>query len=101
MSEALFSDKIWNLKSDDIINCLKSLPQFEINQKISLVDLLVNNNICSSKREAREMISGNAISINNKKITEDRIITKDDAIDKKIILLRKGKKNYYLGLFKD
>ena len=101
MSEALFSDKIWNLKSEDIINCLKSLPQFSIDKELSLVDLLVNNKICSSKREAREMINGNAISINNKKINEDRIITKEDAIDKKIILLRKGKKNYYLGLFKD
>ena len=65
------------------------------------MDLLVNNNVCSSKREAREMVSGNAISINGKKITDlEYLVTKDDAIDKKVLLIKKGKKNYYLGLIK-
>ena len=46
------------------------------------------------------MVSGKAISINNQKITDlDALITKDMAIDKKVLLLRKGKKNYYLGLW--
>lgn len=46
------------------------------------------------------MITGNAISINNKKITDiEATITKNDAIDEKVILLKKGKKNFYLGLF--
>lgn len=46
------------------------------------------------------MLSSNAISANNKKInTEDYIISKDDAIDGKVVLIRKGKKKYFLGLF--
>lgn len=32
-----------------------------------LIDVLVNNNVVSSKREAREMINAGAISINGKK----------------------------------
>ena len=47
------------------------------------------------------MISGNAISINNKKETDlEKIITKSDAIDEKVLLIKKGKKNYFLGLMK-
>ena len=83
----------------EIINNIKDVPRFTTNDNISLVDLLVNNNITSSKREAREMISNNAISINNKKINDvEKIVTKEDAIESKVLLIKKGKKNYYLGL---
>ena len=99
ISECLFSEKIWNLSSDEIINNIKDVPRFTTNDNISLLDLLVNNNITSSKREAREMISNNAISINNKKINDvEKIVTKEDAIESKVLLIKKGKKNYYLGL---
>ena len=65
----------------------------------NLIDLLVENKIVSSKREAREMINGGAISINNAKCTDlDKIITKSDAIEEKVLLIKRGKKNYYLGL---
>ena len=101
ISECLFSDKIWELSSDEIINSVKDVPRFDVSVGINIADLLVNNNICSSKREAREMISGNAISINGKKINDlEHSISKDDAIQGKVLLIKKGKKNYYLGLMK-
>lgn len=100
ISECLFSDKIWTLKAEEIIDNIKDVPRFTVTDNTSLVDILVNNNICSSKREAREMIGANAISINNKKINDiDSIITKADAIEQQVLLIKKGKKNYYLGLF--
>ncbi len=99
ISECLFSDKIWTLSSDEIISSIKDVPRFNITQEMPILDLLVNNNIVSSKREGREMLMNGAISINNIKVTDpDKVITKEDAIDKKVILLRKGKKNYYLGI---
>lgn len=99
ISESLFSDKIWELSSKDIINSLKDLPKFEVEDNINVIDLLVLNNVCSSKREARELVSGNAISINNKKINDvEQIINKSDAIDDSVLLIKKGKKNYYLGI---
>ena len=101
ISESLFSDKIWNLSSEEIISSIKDVPTFEVEENTSLIDLLVNNKIVSSKREAREMISGNAISINGKKENNlEKVITKSDAIDEKILLIKKGKKNYFLGLMK-
>ena len=99
ISECLFSDKIWTLSSDEIISSIKDVPRFDITQEMTILDLLVNNKIVSSKREGREMLMNGAISINNIKVTDtDKVITKEDAIDKKVILLRKGKKNYYLGI---
>ena len=100
ISESLFTDKINDLSADDIINNLVDVPSFNITEEVTLVDLLVNNGICGSKREAREMISGNAISINNQKVTDlEYIVNKDAAIENKVLLIKKGKKNYYLGIY--
>ncbi len=99
ISESLFSDKIWNLSSEEIISSIKDVPRFEVENNTNLIDLLVNEKIVSSKREAREMITGNAISINGKKeINLEKVITKSDAIEGKVLLIKKGKKNYFLGL---
>ncbi len=101
MSEALFSEKINELSSEDILNNFKDMEKIIIKEDLILEDLLVNNKICSSKREARELISGNAISLNNIKITDNNyLVTKDKAIDQKVYLIKKGKKKYYLGIWK-
>ena len=100
VSEALFTEKIKSLKASDITASIKDVPNFKFKGNESLIDLLVNNNICSSKREARELLTAGAISINNEKHTDEQeIITKDFAIDDKIILVKKGKKKFYIGYF--
>ena len=100
ISEALFSGSIQSLKTEDILIGLKMVPSFKLNSDIKLIDLLVNNSICSSKREAREMLTSNAITINGKIYNdENSIITKKIAIDEQLLVIRKGKKKYYLGVF--
>ena len=99
ISECLFSDRIWELSASEIIDSIKDIPKFNVNNGKLLIDVLVNNKVVSSKREAREMISVGAISVNGKKETNlEKIITKEDAIENKVLLIKKGKKNYYLGL---
>ena len=47
------------------------------------------------------MITGKAINVNNTKITDiDKKITKKEAIEGQVILIKKGKKTYYLGIYK-
>ena len=100
VSEALFTDKINTLTKEDIINNLNTVPQVNIS-KGNIVDSLVEAKVFSSKREARELISGNALSLNNKKVTDlEYVINKNDAIEGEIFLIRKGKKNYYIGNIK-
>lgn len=101
ISESLFSEKVTELSSDDIIESLKGVPTLEVSLGDNILDFVVNNNICSSKREAREFVSAGAISLNNKKVTDlDYIVEMKDTIDNKLIIIKKGKKNYYLGLVK-
>ena len=98
MSEVLFSGNVSKLNSKEIEICFKGVPSFEIDEGVTLLDLLVNNNICSSRREAREFLSNNAITINGEVVNDETIIIdKEVAIDKKVIVIRRGKKKYYLG----
>ena len=77
---------------------MKSVPSFDFAEELALVDLLVNNKIASSKREAREFISGNAISVNGEVINDPaKVITKNMAIEGEIIIIRRGKKKYFVG----
>lgn len=53
----------------------------------------MDNKIVSSKREAREMITTGAISINNQKSTDlEKVVTTKDAIEGKVLLIKKVKR---------
>ena len=100
ISECLFKGDFSNLSASDIKTGLKEVPTFNLNGEITLLDMIVDNNVCSSKREARELINGNSISINGDKITDiEYLINKDIAIDNEIIVIRRGKKKYYIGIY--
>ena len=99
ISKALFSEDIKNLSSEDIVNSLSGVKNVLVYEG-NIVDVLVDAKVFSSKREARELITGNALSINNKKVNDvNYIISKNDLIDNKIVVIKKGKKNYYIGKF--
>ena len=101
ISKDLFSGNIKDLTLDEIKDGFKDVPSFDITENMTLIDLLVNNNIASSKREAREFISAGSISINGEKETEEtKIIDSSYAIDGEVVVIRRGKKKYYLGIFK-
>lgn len=100
ISESLFSGNINNLSAKDIKIGLKEVPSFVIEKDDTLINILVDNSICSSRREARELINSNSISVNGNKINDENYnISKDIAIDNSVIVIRRGKKKYYLGMF--
>jgi len=97
ISEALFSGNIKNLTSKQIEEGLSQVPTFNINSDVKLIDLLVDNKIVTSRREAREFLNNNAISVNGDKINDENlIINRETAIEEKYVVIKKGKKNYYL-----
>ncbi len=102
ISESLFSEDIKNLTAQDILENMKEVPQVQLNDKENIVEALVNSKIVSSKREAREMILAGAISFNNKKVMDlEYIIQKDLAIEERIFVIKKGKKNMFIGIFEE
>ena len=98
VSEKLFKGDFKGLSVNDIMTGLKGVPNFDYKEELPLVDVLVNNGMASSKREAREFIKNNAISINGEVVNDDqKIITKDMALEGKILIFRRGKKKYFIG----
>ena len=101
ISEALFSGKVSSLSKDEILMCFKNVPSFDVKEGVKLIDMLVDNKICTSKREAREFLKSSSISINDKKVTEeDLLITKDIAIDGELLVIKRGKKKNFIGKIK-
>ncbi len=99
ISEVLFSGNIKELSLEEIEDGLKDVPNFQV-KPMTLIDMLVENGIASSRREAREFLAAGSISINGEKVTEEAMmIEKSMAIDGKVLVVRKGKKKYYMGIF--
>ena len=100
ITEALFNGKVRDLTAHQIKDAFNGIDPFKVSEDTLLVDVLVNNEICSSKREAREFITNGSITVNDEKITDvGFMVTKDVCIDGKFIIIRRGKKNYYIGVF--
>ena len=97
ISEALFNGNIKALSSDELLDAFNNIPSCEINTDKNIVDLLVETSICSSKREAREFVNNNSISINGDKVNDlEFIVKKENAIAYDFTIIRKGKKKYFV-----
>lgn len=98
ITTALFSGNIKTLNASDIAQGFKNMPNFTTDfSQETLVEWLVNIGISPSRRQAREDVANGAISINGDKITDtDFIITREHAIENQFIIVRRGKKNYFL-----
>ena len=97
LSETLFSGNVKNLTSEELEMIFKNMPHIEVKEELNIVAFLVNTNICSSKREAREFINSGSITINEEKITDETVIVnKEKTINNDTFVVRKGKKKYFI-----
>lgn len=100
ITNSLFSGDVSNLSAAEIEMAFKGLKAYNLNSDKLLVDVLVDSLICKSKREAREFITNGSISINGNRISDlDFVLTKENAIASKYIIIRRGKKKYYIVEF--
>ena len=98
LAENLFNNKFKEMSKQDIKELFDEQDIKEIEGNTNLLDLLITLGVASSKREAREFVNSGAISINGDKVTETNIeITDDLFIDNTYIIIKRGKKNYYVG----
>ena len=98
VSQKLFAGDFKGLSVSDIMTGLKGVPSFAYAEEQPLIDVLVNNKIAASKREAREFINGKAVYINGELASDESIIVKkESAIEGKVIIIRRGKKKYFIA----
>ena len=98
VSQKLFAGDFSGLSVQDIKAGMKGVPSFPFEKDEPVIDVLVNNKIASSKREARDFLKANAISVNGKPVSDETaLITKDMAFGGEILIFRRGKKKYFIG----
>ena len=98
ISEALFKGNFNDLSNEELGEAFKGNEVKEIELNKNILDVLVEMNVATSKRQAREFISGNSIEIKGEKVKDlDKTITEQDLINNTFLIIKRGKKNYYIG----
>lgn len=92
ISESLFTGNIKDLSDEEIELAFKGIPTYNVNED-TIINILVDNKIASSRREAREFLSNNAITLNGDIINDENYQVTNE---RKYHLVRRGKKKYYL-----
>ncbi|HZY11135.1 MAG TPA: tyrosine--tRNA ligase [Bacteroidota bacterium] len=102
-SKIFFGDEITDVTEKELLDIFSDVPSVELpknqlnNAGISIVDLLVLAKVSTSKGEARRLLGGGGVYLNNKRVNEtEKMIKPEDAINEKFVILRKGIKNYFL-----
>ena len=98
ISEALFKGNFNDLSNEELGEAFKGNEVKGIELNKNILDVLVEMNVATSKRQAREFISGNSIEIKGEKVKElDKTITEQDLINNTFLIIKRGKKNYYIA----
>lgn len=105
-SEILFgkstAEDLQNLDAKTFLEIFEGVPQAVVSKEVienglDIISLLAQEtDFLKSNGEARRDLKGNAISVNREKVQEDKLISTDDLLNEKYILLQKGKRNYFV-----
>jgi tyrosyl-tRNA synthetase len=101
LTQLLFEGEIKKIDINQLKLALSGVNKLETKLPINIIDALVSLNAASSKREARELIDKGTYTINgDKALNAELMLEKDQALNKEFFVIRKGKKNYFLVVFK-
>jgi tyrosyl-tRNA synthetase len=102
-SEVLFGKEISGLGVQEILDIFADVPSTELERSklagdgFTLSDALVVSGLAPSKGEAKRLVQGGGVCVNNRRVSDARqAITSSDLIDGQVLVLRKGAKHYHL-----
>jgi len=104
-TQALFSGDVASLPRATLEELFQSAPTVTLpkarleGEGIAAVDFLVEASVVKSKREARELLSSNAIMISARKAELETRVTTDWLLFGEIALIRRGRKNWHVARF--
>ncbi|CAI8435741.1 MAG: tyrosine--tRNA ligase [Schleiferiaceae bacterium] len=91
-----------SLDKETLMSVFDGVPQFELASDalaggLDIVEALAEHTaVFPSKGEARKMVQGNGVAINKTKVGLDKTLSQDDVVADGLIIVQKGKKNYFL-----
>ncbi|MEO3947565.1 tyrosine--tRNA ligase [Gorillibacterium sp. CAU 1737] len=101
ITQALFSGALSELSQSEVEEAFQDAPSTVIaDEELPLVDLLVEVKAAPSKRQARQDIDSGAVTVNGTKVTQvDAKASELGRIGGIYLIVRRGKKNYFLVRF--
>jgi len=97
---ALFADQLASLNAAQIEQMLGGVPSATVIMSTGgwpVTELLTKAGVTKSKSEAQRLIRGGGISINDRRVTDEKEqITVEQAIEGRLFVVRKGKRDYFL-----
>lgn len=97
ITDAFFKGNILDLSEDEAADAFNNFDKMELPDNLSLLDLMVQAKIASSKREAREWIAQGSIQVNGVKVQDQEfVVSKVNALTDSCTLIKRGKRNYYV-----
>lgn len=99
-AEALFGGSLDGLSTEQLLDLFSEAPTTEVTrEEVSTMDLLslLAKTVAKSKGEARRLLSGGGIYVDNCRATEESLKIADTNLSKTgLLILRSGKKNYHV-----
>ena len=100
-SEVLFGKEISGLSVADVFDIFADVPSTEIDKSkldgFTIGDALVLAGLAPSKGEAKRLVQGGGVAVNNVRADDARkSISVSEFIDGQVLVLRKGAKHYHL-----
>ena len=95
------AEDLKTLDEQTFLDVFEGVPQAEIERSViknglGIVAAFADYGFLKSNGEVRRALSENSISVNKEKVSDDFIITANDLIANKFVLLQRGKKSYFL-----
>ena len=96
------SEALLRLDEQTLLQVFEGVPQFKIAKAdlegLTVIDMCADKTeVFPSKGECRKMIQGGGVAINKEKVGDPmQVVTSENLIADKYILVQRGKKNYYL-----
>ena len=89
------------LSSETLMEIFEGVPQGDVSREelsagLSIVDALVKSGFMKSNGEARRALQEGSISVNKVKVDAERTLSTADVLAGGVVLLQRGKKNYFL-----
>ena len=101
-SQVLFGEDLTALAIDDVLAVFDDVPSTELTADefgsgIGLVELVARVQLAPSKGEARRLVQSGGVYVNNRRLADPaHKLSRDQAIEGKLFVLRKGQKQNHL-----
>lgn len=106
-SAVLFGGSIDGLGAREISDIFQDVPSTNLaaadfEDGLPVIDLLTSISAAKSRGEARRLLEGGGVYLNNEKVGDSKaVIERDLCIDGQYLVVRKGRKSYFLAKVED